>query len=164
MKKAFSFFLVVCLLFCCCGCSGEKPTSITMSAAEVDENGVVLKRCEITLEITKGDRRDGGSGMKYTTYECVVSFSGINAPFLTNSLACSHFDIDTAWVFVGAEYIPADNLMKDIVLYMDGERENCLIEIEENERYFVASVDPDFDPMKLYKSLSEALSERLTYS
>lgn len=136
----------------------------TMSAAEVDANGVVLKRCEITLEITKKGGKISRSGMEFTIFECAVSFSGINDPFLTHLLTCSHFDIDTAWLFGGLGYIPAKNDSDSIVLYMDGEQKNCLIEINQNDRFFVASTDPDFDPAAVYKSLSEKLSDRLTYS
>ncbi len=161
MKKVFSFFLVICLLFCCCGCAGKKPTTITMSAAEMDANGVVWRNCEITLEITKKGSEKDRSGMKYTTYECTVSFYDIGVPFTTHSLICTHFDIDTAWLFTGLGYVPDDNTSQSIVLYMDEKQENCLIRTEGNPRYFVASVDPNFDPVKLDETLTKALSERL---
>ncbi len=159
MKKLLSIVLIICILLCCCSCSG-KTTTITMSAAEVNEKGEVLKRCEITLEITKKSSEKDTAGTKYTSYECTVNFFDISAPFTTHKLGHSRYDIDTSWIFSGPGYVPADNTMNIVVLYMDEEQENCLVEIVESNRFFVASVNPDFDPMKLYKSLSEKLSER----
>lgn len=177
MKKVLGITLAVALLLgMLTGCSGRKPANITMppaeingngvftmSAAQLDANGVVWRTGKITLEITKKGSEIGRSGMKITTYECAVSFHGIGAPFTTHLLTCSHFDIDTAWLFAGVGYVPADNLMKGIVLYMDEGQKNCLIRVDGNPRYFVASVDPDFDPIKLDETLTKALSERLTY-
>lgn len=155
MRKS-SFFLIFCLLFCCCGCAGKTDT-VTMYAVQVNENGAVLSDCKITLNITE----ESGAGLSYTPFKGGTSFSDTDdAPFLANELACSWYSDPPAchYVFSGLGYVAADNRYTGILLYLDPEWKTCLIQLVEQDGIYVASTDPNFDPKILLESYSEHLS------